>query len=58
MPRGDGGVKRLDEFIQGEVLDRESRVDRARRVADAHQQVGLSQPGAGVNEERVVHRPR
>ena len=58
VPGGDGGVERLDELVEGEVLHGEPRVDRAGRMADGHQQVGLPQARAGVDEERVVHRPR
>ena len=58
VPGGDRGVKGLHELVEREVLDVEVRVDRAGRVAHAHQQVGLPQAGAGVDEERVVHRAR
>ena len=36
----------------------EAGVDRPGRVAEAHQQVGLAQARAGVDEERVVDRAR
>ena len=58
VPGGDGGVKRLDELIEREVLDREARVDRPGRMPDGHQQVRLAQARPRVHEQRVVHRPR
>src|SRR5512147_1149305 len=54
----DGGVEGLDELVQGEILDAQLRVDRARGMSDGHQQVGLAEARAGVDEQRVVHRPR
>ena len=54
LPRRDSGVKRLDELVQGEILDRQGWVDRPGRVPDAHEQVGLPQAGTSIDEERVV----
>ena len=58
LPRGDSGVERLDELVEGEILHRQPRIDRAGRVAHTHEQVGLAQSGSGVDEQRVVHRAR
>ncbi len=55
---GDRGMKGLHELIEGEILDVEVGVDRAGRVAHAHEEVRLPQAGAGVDEQGVVHRAR
>ncbi len=58
LPGRDRGMKRLDELIEGQVLDGEPGVDRTGGVADAHQQVSLAQSRPRIDEERVVHRSR
>ena len=44
---GDGGVKRLDEFVEREIFDGEPRIDGPRRVADAPSAGGSSRVPAG-----------
>ncbi len=55
---GDGGVKGLDEIVEGEVLDAEIRIDGHGGVPHRHLEVGLAQSGAAVDEQRVVDRAR
>src|SRR5204862_1901951 len=56
--RGDRSMENFDVFVERQVLDVELRSDRFRRMADGHQHVGLPQPRATINEERVVGRAR
>ena len=58
LSRRDRRVERLDVLVQGQVLDVELGGDGFRGVADGHQHVGLPQPGATIDEERVVGRAR
>src|SRR4029453_12064937 len=55
---GDGRMERFDEVVEGEILNRHLGIDFLCGVPDRHQQVGLAQPGPGVDKERVVDRAR
>src|SRR5262245_47692387 len=50
-------MERFDEIVEGEILDRDLRIDLLRGVTDRHQQVSLAQSRSGVDKERVVGRP-
>src|ERR1051326_2163144 len=56
LPRGDGGVERLDVFVERQVFDVELPGDGLGRVPDRHQQMGFAESRATIDEERVVRR--
>src|SRR5712691_11678360 len=58
LARGDARVERLDVFVERQKLDVQLGRGLFRRVPDRHQEMGLAEAGAAVNEERVVRRAR
>ena len=50
LPRRDGRVERLDEFVEREVLDVETGREALGGVAHRHQEVRLAQPRRAVDE--------
>src|SRR5215218_4683925 len=58
LPCGDSGMERLDKFIECEILNRQSDVDGASRVTNAHEEMGLPETRPRVHEQRVIYGSR